>query len=677
MRPLHHLRIALTCVVLLAAAPARAADFTPGGAQAVAALLAGGGSAALCERCHPDVAAQWAGSAHRQSSLDNPYYAFAFDAFREEKGLGASLFCASCHDPVLVAAGAISRPFTDEVRRSPEARAGIGCLVCHGMDDTGPLHGNGAYHVLAEREVASPRTPAHRAQLRRPLLESPRLCMPCHKVGLGSEVNGDRWIRGQDEWDAWRLAAASGNGANSVRRPPRPSRCQDCHMPFEAAPLGDAAARVRPEMAGFAPGTPLVRSHRFLGANTALPALRGDADTLERTRAFLQGSVSLDLEPAPREGLIDVVLRARRVGHRFPGGTMDSNEVWVEVEAHDGAGRLLGRSGGLDGEGRLDEAAHLVRVQPVDGAGDPIARRDVQHLHGVAWDTALGPSDPAAVRYRLPEGTARVRARLLYRKLPIEYTRAACSALGDEAARRRCRDLPVIEVAHDERLLGEGEEAARARLGEAEWLRRRLDHGLALADALVEEAGAGEALLRSVAAARPLEVEAWLGLARVATAQGRIDDAVRLARQAGTVRHDFPAALLLEARALYQGYRFEAARPPIERLAALLPEDDNVLSLLARVRGVTGDAQGALEAATRLAAQDPDLDEAHYQRAVALRELGRSDESDAAGRDYVRYRVAHEIDLDLRRRFRARHPARAAEDQPLHVHSLQAIPAAR
>ena len=662
---------------------APAAEFTPPGPAAVRAMLgegAGDGSAP-CVRCHPDVAAQWASSAHRFSSLDNPYYSFAFDAFRAERGLSASRFCANCHDPALVAMGAIERPFDDAVRASREARAGIACLVCHGMDDGGDLHGNGGYHVAAA-VVASPRTAAHRQQLRLPLLGTARFCATCHKVGLGPEVNGDRWIRGQDDWDAWRMAAVSGNGAPSLRRPAQVKRCQDCHMPWEPAPLGDAAARTHPEVAGFAPGTKLVRSHRFPGANTALPSLRGDGEALEATRAFLAGAVSLHVEPAggdPR--LFDVVLRSQRVGHRFPGGTMDSNEVWIEVDALDGRGRVVARSGALDAAGRLDAGAHLVRTQPVDAQGDPIALRDVQHLRGVAWDTSLNPSDPSAVRYRIPERVARVRARLLYRKLARDYTLAACAAIADPEARRRCTEVPVIEIANDERPVGPPDNVrcgpAPPGAGAGEQQVRRVEHGLALADGLVEHAREAEPLLACGGGSGPGDpgnLQAWLGLARVALAEGRIDDTVRLARGARGVRPDFPAAWLLEARALYQGYRFAEARAPVERLVTLLPDDSTALALATRVRGVLGDPAGALAAADRLAALDPDLDEAHYQRAVALRELGRAADAEAAERDYLRHRVAHEIDLDLRRRYRARHPRRADEDQPLHVHALAPMP---
>jgi tetratricopeptide (TPR) repeat protein len=392
---------------------------------------------------------------------------------------------------------------------------------------------------------------------------------------------------------------------------------------------------------------------------------------------------------APRT--IDLVLRASGVGHRFPGGTMDSNEVWLEVEAWDGAGRVVAASGrGPSGE--LEPDAHLVRVQAVDGEGRPIARRDPQHARGAVYDAALGPSDPRAVRYLVPPGVEvrSVRARLLYRKFSPAYARLACAAVPDAALRRRCAEPPVVEVARAELALAQDavrpvpSGAACAEVLDAPgrsgpdgndpdlavpW-RRLVNHGVALADALVEQAPEALPYLECARAVAPGRVEPLLGEARLALALGQTDEAVRAALAAEALVPDHPAALLVRARALYNAYRFAAARPPVERLAAVLPDDRAALALLARVRGVTGDAPGALAAAERLLALDPESEEGHYQRALALRELGRTAEAGRAEALYLRHRNATEIDLDLRQRFRVLQPGRASEDVPVHAHTL-------
>ena len=42
---------------------------------------------------------------------------------------------------------------------------------------------------------------------------------------------------------------------------------------------------------------------------------------------------------------VEVVLRTRKVGHFFPGGTVDAFDVWVELEAVDEKGHTIFHSG--------------------------------------------------------------------------------------------------------------------------------------------------------------------------------------------------------------------------------------------------------------------------------------------------------------------------------------------
>ena len=42
---------------------------------------------------------------------------------------------------------------------------------------------------------------------------------------------------------------------------------------------------------------------------------------------------------------VDVVVRTRKVGHFFPGGTVDAFDVWLELQATDEKGQILFWSG--------------------------------------------------------------------------------------------------------------------------------------------------------------------------------------------------------------------------------------------------------------------------------------------------------------------------------------------
>src|SRR5260221_4613677 len=132
-------------------------------------------------------------------------------------------------------------------------------------------------------------------------------------------------------------------------------------MPKEDAPLGDAAAKGGK-----------VASHRFLGAHTWLAKMRGDMPALDKAQRRLAGVATIDLAAishadgsrdllaegttvrAGDELTLDVAVRNVAVGHRFPGGTLDAQEAWIELQVRDAQGRLLADAGPVDGPAHSD-----------------------------------------------------------------------------------------------------------------------------------------------------------------------------------------------------------------------------------------------------------------------------------------------------------------------------------
>lgn len=432
-------------------------------------------------------------------------------------------------------------------------------------------------------------------------------------------------------------------------------------MPMEAVKLGDAAAHVG------ADGVGRIRSHRFIGANTALAHLRGDEEQEARTVALLQSSVTLSLVQPEGPHLVDVLLRSRGVGHRFPGGTMDSNEAWVDVRAYDRDGTLLAESGALDGRGELGREAHLVRAQQVDADGVPLERRDVQHARGVVYDTALDPGDPQAVRYEVPQGTTRVEAFLRYRKLSASYTRFACADVADPVVRRTCETPPVVEVAHATLTMADPSMQVQCDLLSWETV---LDHGIALAAGLADRADEASGWLACAAHREPRRIEPVLGQARLALVLGQTDRVLELARYAATLDPTYPAPDYLTTVALLRAYRIHPARRAAERLLGKLPHDPTTLALASRARGLDGDPRAALAAAAELLQLDPESEEGHLQSALSLRDLHRQKESDAQEALYLRYRSATEDNLALRERYRRWSGQLHDESEPVHTHVL-------
>jgi hypothetical protein len=79
---------------------------------------------------------------------------------------------------------------------------------------------------------------------------------------------------------------------------------------------------------------------------------------------------------------VDVVVRTRKVGHFFPGGTVDAFDVWLELQATDDTGHVLFWSGRVEenGKGPVEKGAHFYRSLMVHAHGKPVNKRN-------AWAT--------------------------------------------------------------------------------------------------------------------------------------------------------------------------------------------------------------------------------------------------------------------------------------------------
>lgn len=150
-----------------------------------------------------------------------------------------------------------------------------------------------------------------------------------------------------------------------------------------------------------------------------------------------------------------------------------------------------------------------------------------------------------------------------------------------------------------------------------------------------------------------------LALAKQAAVQGRTDDVVALL----DTLEPSVTGCWIRLEALRRAFRTEAALEAAEKLVALLPDDRRALARLAELRNVENDPAGALAAADRLLEIDPEHPVGHYQRMLALRDLGKPyAEAEAA---WLRHRRRTETDLRLRDTFRRRYPDRAHRLLPI------------
>src|SRR6185369_1367203 len=104
---------------------------------------------------------------------------------------------------------------------------------------------------------------------------------------------------------------------------------------------------------------------------------------------------------------VDVVVRTRKIGHFFPGGTVDAFDVWLELEARDADGRVIFWSGAVadNGGGPVEPGAHFYRSYLLDGGANPINKRNAWQARSVLYVRLIPPgaADVAHYLVRVPK----------------------------------------------------------------------------------------------------------------------------------------------------------------------------------------------------------------------------------------------------------------------------------
>jgi len=421
--------------------------------------------------CHEQIAAEWQVSAHRWSAMDLGFQRIQEEMARQN-GAESTRYCGGCHDPISLFSGT-KNIFTKELTGLAGYKEGISCLVCHSVRQT-DVKGNANFVVAQPRRYlfelqegkparamrdflirAYPWT--HTAELSKRLFKTPEYCAACHKQFIDQEVNNVGWVQLQNQYDNWRKSRWNhpGDAARTIE-------CRECHMPLVAShdpAAGDALDYNRND------GDGKHRSHRFLGANQAMPALlklpgadeqvklverwlRGEYEIPEIASKWTTGpAVGIELV-APEETAIGApvtvraIVTSNKVGHDYPTGPLDIIQSWVELQVTDPAGRVVYASGRRDERHFIEPGTFMFKAEPVDQYGNLIDRHNLWEMVGVRYRRSLFPgfSDTAEYtfscpgdagkgapplqkeefRFEAPAGPGtelRVTARLLYRKV--------------------------------------------------------------------------------------------------------------------------------------------------------------------------------------------------------------------------------------------------------------------
>jgi len=718
-----------------------------------------------CRRCHEDIYNQWFSSAHHFSSFNNQWYRKSIEYMQDTVGTTPSKWCGGCHDPAVLYSGLMDTPIKQIVHR-PESQAGLGCMMCHSIADVKSTMGQADFYLEYPKlhELAATQNPVeralhdflvklnpepHRRVFLKPFMrtQTAEFCASCHKVHLDVPVNHYRWIRGFNEYDNWQASGVSGEGARSFYYPQKPAQCADCHMPLTSSQdMGNVNG--------------MVHSHRFPAANTALPTANEDATQLKATEDFLKnGSLSVDIfalspaapvkhagttqnelsttfavgeeaeskitpantgeaapvtaplnrvQPLVRRGdtvRVDVVVRTRKVGHFFPGGTVDAYDTWLELKATDDKARTIFWSGMVedDGKGPVEKSAHFYRSLQIDAHGNPINKRNAWATRSVVYVHLIPPGAADTVHYRLhiPENTGdkiTLHARLCYRKFSWWGTQFSFAGVpepgevtpdyddrkfsftgsldGVSAKRERIPDLPVVTLAEDEVALSVAAHSAPASqsktiLQAGDWQRWN-DYGIGLL--LQGDLKGARAAFEKITQINPGNPDGWVNVGRAALQEGDINYARVVLEKALVVSPNLARAHFFYASVLRTEGKYDEAADHLRKVLKQYPRDRVALNSLGRILFLQRKYADAVKALQSVLEIDPEDLQAHYNLMLCYNGLGDQKQAKEHQLRYLRFK-ADESSQAITGPYRQLNPEDNNERQSVHEHVSVPLPA--
>ncbi len=711
-----------------------------------------------CQRCHGDIYRQWDSSAHHFSSFNNQWYRKSVEYMQDVAGVKPSKWCAGCHDPALLFSGMFDTPVKQiEDRPEAKAGLSCLMCHSIIQVKSSMGQGDFVLEYPKLHELAASTNPViravhdflvrvnpepHRRTFLKPFMrtQTAEFCSTCHKVHLDVPVNHYRWVRGFNEYDNWQASGVSGQGARSFYYPKSPMTCPDCHMPF-----------ISSKDDGNING--LVHSHQFPGANTAVPFANQDASQLELSQKFLQDNqISVDIfavSPAGKESKaeaaakaarpelstsfavgeeadlslpqgpagearaitaplgrvdaavrrgddvrVDVVVRTRKVGHFFPGGTVDAFDVWLELQATDEKGQTIFWSGKVedDGKGPVEPAAHFYRSLQIDGHGNPINKRNAWATRSVVYVHLIPPgaADTAHYRLHIPENAGEkitLHAKLNYRKFSwfntqfsfagvepnVQYGITPTPTTPDYDDRKwtlngdtskvsgnlkAIPDLLIITIAEDTkglRVLPRNVAAPQPKTVTAkeDWTRWN-DYGIGLF--LQGDLKAAGASFEKITEADPQNPDGWTNIGRVLLQEGDTAGARRVLEK----------SLAIDPRLARTN--FFHLRTVLEQF----PRDRVVRNELGRVFFLQRRYADAVKEFEQTLSIDPEDLQAHYNLMLCYNGLGDDAKANEHKARYLRFK-ADESAQAITGPYRQAHAEDNNERQPIHEHSSVAL----
>ncbi len=653
-------------------------------------------TAEYCGHCHQASETQWRQSAHSNSNRP-VWYQRNVDLLRTEKGVEFTRHCEGCHNPIAL----LSANLTPGAPKTHSFDAdGVTCSVCHSIQKVS-TQGTGSYvmgvpAVLVDeagQPITRPVSDAeilahldrHSKAVMKDFYRTSEFCASCHKAALPRTLNDYKWLRAFSVYDEWQNSSFAKQSPLPFYTKDAVSTCQTCHMgrePLEGKDPGAKAGKLA--------------SHRWLGANSLIPAVYNYPEQSAKLVQYLQNNVlNVDLfglerdaapdaaagatpsDPVAPLGLVtykvspgerltaDVVIQNKGAAHSLVPEQRDMYESWVNFTVKDAAGKVLAESGFLKPNGDLDERAHSFTNRLINVKGGRNDLHQVWNNRVVAYNNSIQSGRSQLIRYsfQMPSaanGAVTLTATVKYHRFDQHFI--------DFGMGKQHYNQPLIDMASSSRVVQVGTNAPTppGPNENKEWMRWN-NYGIALLDA--QQYAASLSAFEHVAQLRPDYADAFTNMAIVEIQWERYSDALP---------HLVKALQLApkNARALY--YRALVERNE-GNLDLAIADFSEVLTSFPRSRDAHRELGFSLyqqhkynEAVAQyqaLQAIDPDDLAAHYNLSILYRRLGIRDKATqeaAAFADQKDDPTASAYALEYLRG----HTELANESVPWHTHDL-------
>jgi len=652
-------------------------------------------TAQYCGHCHNEAHAQWRESAHSNSNRA-PWYLRNVNLLAAEKSISATRHCEGCHDPIAVAAGAMTE---GAPRKRPYDQDGVTCMVCHAIKSV-DTRGTGSF-VLAEPAVMVDENgqPIHRpvsdaeilahldrhsAAVMKPFYKTSEFCASCHKAALPKILNDYKWQRAISLYDEWQNSSFAKESPLPFYKKDVVSTCQTCHMQRENLVTTDYGAK-KGQLA----------SHRWLGANTVVPQYYHFDEQGKRIVQFLQANVfNVDIfalqtgatEPeaadsgnliaplgtqpfevkAGQRAVVSVVIQNKGIAHSHVPEQRDMYESWVEFTVKDSTGKVIAESGDVKPGGELDPAAHSFTNRLVNKGGTTNDFHQVWDNRVVAYNNTIQSGRSQLIRYSFTmpsNGPVTVTAMVRYRRFDQHFM-----DFGMSMPEGQHYIQPVVDMVSQTRTLTAGTNAPTtpAKVDNAEWMRWN-NYGIALLDAQQYEASVKA--YEHVAKMRPDYADAQTNLGIAYIQWEKYDQALPYLNASLVLAKENARALYYRALVERNLGEVDEAIVDLKKVAEQFPRSRDAHRELGFSYYQLHKYAEARAEYENLQTIDPDDLAAHYNLAILYRRLGMKDKAKVQAAYFADQKddpTASTYALEYLRK----HREIAQESVPWHVHDL-------